>query len=279
MEVKTALPHLRSTACVILGGLLAACSSSPPPPSPTRTLSDSEIAVTVNGEPISTFQVQNHASQRRSADQSGNPDDATQELINLMLLSQEAVRQGLHETTAAVEELARQRSAVLAKALIEKRLADMEITTQDLLTEYASLTATLDSTEYQARHILLKDKAQADEVIAQLRLGADFGELARQTSIGPSAREGGDLGWFRAGQMVAPFAQALQRMQVGEVSEPVRTEFGWHVIALQNKRQVPVPEFENVKQRLRMVVQNNRLREYVDDLRADARIDVKAAPN
>ncbi|MDH3451303.1 MAG: peptidylprolyl isomerase [Gammaproteobacteria bacterium] len=240
-------------------------------------MNDSELAAIVNGEQISNLQVQRHAAQRGSGDAPADPAVATQELINLLLLSQEATRRGLHTQPATVEELARQRIAVLANALLENQMETMQIEEADLRAEYRSQTTAMEDTEYQARHILLSDKQQADEVIDQLRFGADFDELARTKSTGPSAKQGGALGWFRAGQMVPPFSQALHRLQVGEVSEPVQTKFGWHVIQLQNKRKVPVPEFAAVEARLQTIVRNKRLRELVDGLRAKAEIELRSA--
>ena len=189
---------LRFTITVAAAGVLAACGSSQDASQqPVRSLTSSDVAAVVNGEQISIVQVQHHAAQRGSGDAPADSAAATQELINLLLLSQEATRQGLDEQPAVLEELARQKYAVLANALIEKQVGDMPIEEADLRAEYAIQTASMDDQEYLARHILLSEQAQADEVVKQLRLGADFGELARRESTGPSARQGGDLGWFR----------------------------------------------------------------------------------
>lgn len=269
--------RLTFAATLAAVGLLGACSASEDAAQiPQRSLADSDVAALVNGDQISIAQVQRHAGQRGSGDVPGDPAAATQELINLLLLSQEAIRQGLDAQPAVAEELERQKFAVLANALIEKRIREIPIEEADLRAEYATQIATLDGNEYLARHILLSEQEQADEILAQLRLGADFGELARRESIGPSARQGGDLGWFQSGQMVPLFAAALQRMQVGEVSKPVQTKFGWHVIQLQDKRTAPVPDFATIKPRLTNIVRNKRLHKLVDGLRENAKIEIKA---
>jgi len=269
--------RLTFTAALAAVGLLGACSSSEDAAQqPQRSLADSEIAALVNGEQISIVQVQRHAALRGSGDAPGDPAAATQELINLLLLSQEATRQGLDSQPSVVEELTRQKFAVLANALIEKQVGDMPIEEEDLRAEYATQIALLDGNEYLARHILLDEQAQADEVVAQLRLGADFGELARRESVGPSARQGGDLGWVQGGQMVPAFSAALQRMQIGEVSKPVQTKFGWHVIQLQDKRAAPVPDFAASKPRLTTIVRNKQLHKLVDGLRENTKIEIKA---
>jgi len=277
--MKMIMARLTSAAALAAVGLLGACSSSEDTSQwPQRSLEDSEIAASVNGEQISILQVQRHAALRGSGDAPGDPASATQELINLLLLSQEAIRQGLDGQPAVVEELTRQKFAVLANALIEKQVGDMPIEEEDLRAEYTTQIALLDGNEYFARHILLNEQEQADEVVAQLRLGADFGDLARRESIGPSARQGGDLGWVQAGQMVSAFSAALQRMQVGEVSKPVQTKFGWHVIQLQEKRAALVPDFAAIKPRLTTIVRNKRLHKLVDGLRENAKIELKAPP-
>jgi len=271
------MSRLTFAAALAVVGLLGACSSSEDASQrPQRSLAESDIAALVNGEQISIAQVQRQAAQRGSGDAPGDPASATQELINLLLLSQEAIRQGLDGQPAVAEELVRQKFAVLASALIEKHVGDMPIEEEDLRAEYATQIASLDGNEYLARHILLSEQEQADEMIKQLRLGADFGELAKRNSIGPSARQGGDLGWFQAGQMVPLFAEALRRMQVGEVSKPVQTKFGWHVIQLQDKRAAPVPDFATIKPRLTAIVRNKRLHKLVDGLRENAEIEIKA---
>ena len=268
----------RPVLAYIMLCVVAACgdqTSTAPQPAPDRPVSDSDVAAVVNGERISRQQVQRHAALRGSGDAPPDPAVATEELVNLMLLSQEAARLGLHEKPATVEELARQRVAVLANALIEHQLATMRIDEADLRAEYTSQTEFMDDTEYRARHIILSSEDAAKEVLDQLRFGADFDKLARTRSTGPSSDQGGALGWFRAGSMVPAFAQAVRRMQIGEVSQPVQTRFGWHVIQLQGKRTVPVPEFDTVKPRLETILRNKRLRALVDGLRADATIELR----
>lgn len=274
----SATPYHRPVLASLTLFLVAACgnqTATAPQPDHARPLSDSDVAAVVNGERISRLQVQRHASQRGSGDAPPDPSVATEELIDLVLLSQEAMRLGLHDQQATVEELARQRVAVLANSLIQQQLATMQIDEAELRAEYASQTEFMDDTEYRARHIILSSEDAAEEVLEQLRFGADFDKLARTRSTGPSSSQGGALGWFRAASTVPAFAQAVRRMQIGEVSQPVQTRFGWHVIQLQDKRNVPVPEFDAVKPRLETILRNNRLRALVDGLRADAIIEVR----
>jgi peptidyl-prolyl cis-trans isomerase C len=276
--MKTSLYGVARTVLFAALSFLAACGTAQDTPrQQARSLTDDDVAAIVNGTRISTLQVQRHAAQRGSGDAPGDPAQATEELINMLLLSQEAVRQSLHEQPATIEELARQEIAVLASALIDNQVATMQIDEAELRAEYALQIASMEDTEYRARHILLSEQELANEIIRQLRLDADFAELARQQSAGPDAQQGGELGWFRAGAMPPAFSQALQRMQIGEVSKPVITRFGWHVIQLQDKRKAPVPEFATVTEKLQVIVRNKRLRELIDNLRANAEIELQAA--
>lgn len=102
-------------------------------------------------------------------------------------------------------------------------------------------------TEYNASHILVETKEEADEIVAELEGGADFAELAKERSTGPSGPNGGNLGWFGKGMMVAPFEEAVLGMEVGTVSAPVETQFGWHVIRLNETREAEVPTLDQVR--------------------------------
>jgi peptidyl-prolyl cis-trans isomerase C len=130
--------------------------------------------------------------------------------------------------------------------------------------------------EYSARHILLENEEDAKAVIAQLDEGADFSELAKEKSTGPSGSSGGKLGWFGAGQMVAPFSEATAKLNKGEYTkEPVQTQFGWHVIILDDTRESNPPSFEDVKDRLKMLLANQQLQQHVEELKNSATIDIK----
>jgi peptidyl-prolyl cis-trans isomerase C len=128
--------------------------------------------------------------------------------------------------------------------------------------------------EVRARHILVKTEQEAKDLVKQLKGGADFTELAKKSSDGPSAQTGGDLGYFSRGQMVKPFEDAAFALQKGQVSEPVQTEFGWHVIKVEDKRNRPLPSFEEVKDQLLASLIQNKLKTVVQDLRGTAKVEI-----
>src|SRR3569623_1232366 len=145
---------------------------------------------------------------------------------------------------------------------------------------YQDKVATKNVKEFKARHILVPTEAEAKDVIAQLDKGANFSDLAKAKSKDrASAESGGDLGWFSAGQMVPQFSQAGTTLDKGKYTKtPVRTQFGYHVVVLDDTRKVDPPSFDSIKDRLAEVVQSQKIGEYLETLRKKAKIDVKAAP-
>lgn len=128
--------------------------------------------------------------------------------------------------------------------------------------------------EVRARHILVKTEQEAKDLAKQLKGGADFNELAKKSSDGPSAQTGGDLGYFSRGQMVKPFEDAAFTLQPGQISDPIQTEFGWHVIKVEDKRNRPLPSFEEVKDQLMASLIQNQLKTVVQSLRGSAKVDI-----
>jgi peptidyl-prolyl cis-trans isomerase C len=128
--------------------------------------------------------------------------------------------------------------------------------------------------EVRARHILVATEDEAKAVLAEVKKGTDFAELAKQKSKDPgAAAEGGDLGYFSKEQMVPEFAEAAFKLEKGQVSEPVKTQFGWHIIKVEDKRNKPVPEFDKVKDQVETFVQRKTQAEYIAKIRATAKIE------
>lgn len=126
--------------------------------------------------------------------------------------------------------------------------------------------------EYNASHILLETEKAAADLLVELQAGLDFTEAAQEHSTGPSGPSGGSLGWFGRGAMVAPFDEAVSAMEVGALSDPVQTQFGWHLIKLNETRAIEPPAFEEVAEELGSVLGSNALVEVIEDLTNDADI-------
>ncbi len=138
--------------------------------------------------------------------------------------------------------------------------------------KYAAGTA---GEEYNASHILVETEEEARTIIADLAGGADFAETAKEKSTGPSGASGGELGWFGTGQMVPEFEQAVIALEPGAVSEPVKTQFGWHVIKLNDRRAVEAPALEEVRRELALEIQRTTVEAHIANLVAKATIDRK----
>ena len=132
--------------------------------------------------------------------------------------------------------------------------------------------------EISARHILVADKATAEKLIAELKQGADFAELAQINSIGPSAERGGDLGYFQNGQMVPAFNDAAFALSVGQISAPVETEFGWHIIMLEDRRETTIPPFEMIEEQVYQFLLRQESQRLELELSKDAEIKMLIGP-
>jgi peptidyl-prolyl cis-trans isomerase C len=195
-------------------------------------------------------------------------------VIDFRLLANEAERLDVADDPAVETALARARADVLRDALVQQRIR--EETTQDKLRErYEGLKQSEDfaKDEVHARHILTESEEEARAVIVELQGGADFAALAAERSVGPSAEGGGDLGFFRREQMVPEFAEAAFALEPGEITtEPVQTQFGWHVIMVLDRRTAE-PTFAESEPQLRQELAREIVTALVADLREDAEIE------
>ncbi|MBO6866646.1 MAG: peptidylprolyl isomerase [Thalassococcus sp.] len=198
------------------------------------------------------------------------PDTVLWDGILDQLIQQEVLAQQPEavETNRVKLALENERRALVAS----ERLA---VVSQDLVTDeaieakYAELFGSVEpKLEYNANHILVETEEEAAALVAELEGGADFEALAKEKSTGPSGPSGGALGWFGEGQMVAPFEQAVMELEVGAVSAPVQTQFGWHVIKLNETREQGAPALEEVREQIAGQIEQEgvqaMIKEYVD---------------
>jgi len=255
--------------------LLAACH---PRTTATAPADNSPPVATVNGTPIRRdlyeFYVKGITGGKTSADLSPQQrDKALDNLIGGRLVADEAMKDGLDKDgdTAYLLQLARLN--VLEQAVEQRYLKDRKATEQELRAEYETQLAAMPKTEYHARHILVKDEATAEGIIAKLDKGEKFDVLAKANSLDPSKNNGGDLGWFVTSRMVPAFAGAVVALKPGEYTHrPVQTQYGWHVIQLLDTREVTPPPFDQVRQRLEEGVQAKKFRDHIEELMREAKI-------
>lgn len=206
------------------------------------------------------------------------PDNVLFDSILEQLIQQTALAATLDGYVPRKVELTleNEKRALLATQALEDFVAVREVTDEDLQKVYERRFSHLaDESEFNASHILVNSEDEAKALIAELESGADFAELAKTKSTGPSGPSGGELGWFGLGQMVQPFEAAVVAMEVGTVSAPVQTQFGWHVIKLNDTRDVEAPSFEETREELMSEAQEEAVREYIASLTEEAEV-VKA---
>lgn len=196
-------------------------------------------------------------------------------LIEMYAAAQQAEKDGLGkgEDGARIELMKR---SALAELLGQKVLGDKEPTPEELKAEYEKQIAKMPKTEYKARHILVDSEEKARELIAKLDTGADFATLAKENSSDSSSTEGGDLGWFAPSRMVKPFADAVEALEKGAYTkDPVQSQFGWHVIRLDDTRPLEPPSYEAVEQQLGQLVKQSKFQEHLDGLMKNAKVERK----
>jgi len=276
------------TLALGLGGLLAGCDQTPlnaadqiPAIAASAVTDTSPVLATVNGSPITEGVVELY-EQQLNARSPGNPAvqdrrAILEEIINLELARQGGEKEGLDKDTTIQLQIEQQRRAVIATAAIQHELKANPVSDEELKKIYQEQAPSGD--EFKARHILVKEEDEAKALIVELDNGADFSELAKQHSTGPSGKSGGELGWFSPKQMVAPFSEAVAGMEKGTYTkQPVKTQFGWHVIFLDDTREASPPPFEQLKPQLQAFVQKQRVQDYIAGLRKSATIEIKAQP-
>lgn len=241
---------------------------------------DDPVIATVNGKAL-THEMLEVYTEQRMRNQNSPPlkdqEAAIKELINIELVLQDAEKQGIDKRPNVAKQLDWQRRSLLVGLGMREHVAAHPVTDEEVKKAYEERIANHDGKEYHARHILVATEDEAKAVLKEAsKKDADFGKLAEAKSTGPTGNQGGDLGWFSADQMVKPFAEAVAKMKKGEISKkPVQTQFGWHVIKLEDTRDVPAPALETLEEQLRMHLTNQRVEQYIEDLRKAAKIDIK----
>jgi len=257
--------------------LLASPASAQSTAETTAEIPTAETIATVNGQPVLKAA---HTAIVRQLQQNGQQADNQQildELINLELLTQKAEALDFHQRTDIAALLRLQYVQTLAQAYMGALSEDINITDDDLQREYDQQTASMVANEFRASHILLDNEAAALDVIKALQDGGDFAALAAERSVGPTGPNGGDLGWFQSEAMVPEFSSAVAQMAIGDYSsEPVKSEFGWHVIFLADKRGAQVPALADISGELRNIILRRELTTLIDSMRSEA--DIKIIP-
>lgn len=216
----------------------------------------------------------------KAAAAQGQPDSPEvrktmrENLITEEIIAQEAKKNGLDKDPEVVTQIEISRQAVLVRAFQVDYIKKNAASDETLRKEYEILKLQMGDQEYRVRHILVNDESEAKAIIASLKKGADFGEIASKQSIDEGSRNhGGELDWSPAAAYVRPFAEAIKELKKGELTqEPVVTSFGWHVIQLEEIRAMEIPPYEEVKENIQQRVLQQEFAAVIQDLRGRAKV-------
>jgi peptidyl-prolyl cis-trans isomerase C len=232
---------------------------------------------TVNGKPIPASKVDQMVkqvvAQGKATDSPQLRDAIKKDLIGREVLIQEADKQGIGARADVKNAIDNARQSIIINAMLADYVKKHPVSDAEIKTEYDTAVKQLGDKEYHARHILVENEADAKAIIAKLKGGAKFEDLAKQSKDPGSAANGGDLDWVQPGKFVPEFSKAMTSLQKGQYSqEPVKTQFGYHVIKLEDVRPIKVPPLEEVKQQVAEQIKQRKVAAYRDELIKKAKV-------
>ena len=235
-------------------------------------------AAIVNGKAVPKARMDALAQQLAAAGRPVTPEmqgQLREEIVAREVFMQEAQKQGLDATEDYKNQLELARQAILIRALFENYRKTNPVSDADVKAEYDKFVAANGGKEYKARHILVETEDQAKKIMADLKKGAKFEDIAKKQSKDPgSGANGGDLDWANSANFVPEFSEAMIKLKKGETTPaPIKTQFGWHIIRVDDIRQAQLPKMEDIKPQITQQLQQQRLQKFQEDLRAKAKIE------
>lgn len=231
---------------------------------------------TVNGKAIPAAQMEAAVKQAAAQGQPDSPqlrEMIKKSLIGREVLVQEATKQGVAASKEVKDALEQARQDIIIRALLVDYVKKNPVSDAEIKTAYDQFKASKGDKEYHARHILVKTEKEATDIIAKLKGGAKFEELAKASQDPGSAANGGDLDWAAPGNYVKPFADAMVALKDGQITEkPVQSQFGYHVIKLEGSRAAKVPALEEIKPQIAESLTQRKVAAYRDQLVAKAKV-------
>jgi peptidyl-prolyl cis-trans isomerase C len=274
---------LRNLAVALVAGTFALAAGAQEkaekaPKKAAATTSASGGKIVVNGVTIPQQRIDAMGKELDAQGQPAGPERNNaikEELVNREVLAQAAAKRGLDKNPDVAAQMEMARQAVLIRALFEAEAKTSPITDAELQKQYESFKGSMGSTEYKVSHILVDKEDEAKQVIADLNKGGDFAKIAKEKSKDPGSKEnGGDLDWGPSARYVKPFADAVTTQQKGKISAaPVKTDFGFHVIRVDDSRPLKVPDFNELKEQFRQRAQQQQIQKMVMDLRSKAKVE------
>jgi peptidyl-prolyl cis-trans isomerase C len=258
--------------------LLAACGkgqqAAAPAPAAADKAATTAVAI-VDGTPISRDAFDDYLKgllrgKPASDVTAEEKNQVLDQMINMQLIAAQAEKDGLEKDPDVATRIALLRTQILADSAAQKYVKTNTPSDQELHAEYDSA---IDKTEYHAAHILVPTKEKAEQLIKKLKGGAKFEDVAKAESTDNSKNQGGDLGWFTTARMVKPFGDAVKGLKKGEITPaPVQTQYGWHIIRLEDTRDAP---FDQMKGQLTNGIMQKKFAAYIETLKKNAKIEKK----
>jgi peptidyl-prolyl cis-trans isomerase C len=256
----------------------AAPASASAPSATAAPINKADAVAVVNGQYISKTALADLEKEVsvRSQGQTFPKEKLIEELIQRQLLIQDALQKQLDKSADVTSQLDNIKNTLLTQAALQGFLKANPVTDAELKTEYDSKVGGNNATEYKASHILVKTEQEAKKLIADLDKGAKFADLANKHSLdAKDSQNGGDLGWFSAGQMVEPFSAAVAKLEKGKYTkEPVKTQFGYHVILREDSRAQTPPPFDAVKEQIKPILERKKVQAMVENMRKQAKVEI-----
>lgn len=243
----------------------------------SQAYAEDKPAATVNGVAIPQARLDLRVKAVAAQGQPDSPElrnSVRDELISIELMSQDVEKRGLDKQADVQTQLELAKQSVLVGAFVQDYYKNHPISDEALKQEYETIKLANGGKEYKARHILVKDEALAKSIAAQLKKGAKFDKLAGKHSIDPGSKsKGGELDWSMPRNYVPEFADAMVALKKGETSAPVQSNFGWHIIKLDDVRDYNFPALDDIKSELTQRMQQQALMKAVEELRKSAKIE------
>lgn len=202
-------------------------------------------------------------------------DAVREELVRREILFQAAKKKGIDKQADVQTQIELARQAVVLRAYLQDFVSTNEVTDADVKKAYDDMKTRLGDTEYKVSHILVEDEAKAKALIAKIDAGDKFEDVAKAESTDPGSKErGGDLGWSSPGMYVPAFSEAMTSLKKGEMTKaPVQSNFGWHIIRVEDTRQLDAPEFDKIAPQIKQRMQSQKLEQHITELRQAAKVE------
>jgi peptidyl-prolyl cis-trans isomerase C len=257
--------------------LLAFAVSVSSAPAFAQKKADAAAFATVNGKAIPKARADALIAGQAAQGQPDSPElrkAVMEELVRREILTQESMKKGFDKKPEIQGQMDLARQGVLIGAYLNDYVKTHPISEDQIKKEYTEITAKLGNKEYKARHVLVETEDQAKAIIAKLKKGEKIEDLAKESKDPGSKDRGGDLGWANPASFVPPFSAAMTKLEKGKFTEtPVKSDFGWHVIQLDDVRELKLPPMEEAKGQIAQQLQQRMVQKHIDELRAKAKVE------